>query len=227
VVRALRGFLIDLLLSGVASALGWHPVYAFFVAHSNTLYWSVGGVHIAFVSFVVVQAVFGNTRGADLIEKTQGKAHERLYVWSMVGTTCTSFIVPFACPLVFASGINMGFSMAVLFAPFAALMGTFSMALIPSMRKRDIKIWSPFASVGGRIVIGALSTVYLALLEATMFLCIESSSQAKDVMVVAGLFLSYLPVRLFLFYNVTASEERAEVASIFASFCFVGVQLAI
>jgi hypothetical protein len=222
----LRGFVVDVILAGVAGALGWHPVYDFLHAHAKLVYWGGGSLHIALISVLCVQMLFGNTKGADLIGQQQGPLHERLYVWSTVLTSCTSFCAPFVCGLMLPVSGSLAFAMAIVFAPWLALFGTMSLALIPALRRTDPKIPNPLASSVGRVAIGAAITVYLALEETTLFMCAESGEKASGVAVFFGLFLTYLPVRLFLFYNVTATAHRAEVASIFASFAFLSVEVA-
>ena len=118
-------------------------------------------LHIVLSAFLMVQTMVGNARGADLILRAQGPAHERAYVWSTVLTLGCGFILPFTAPLVMPVTTNVTLAIGVVFAPLAGL----------------------------------------------------------------GLLLSYLPLRLFVFYNVTRSESRVEVVSLAASFVFLCVQV--
>jgi hypothetical protein len=228
-LRALRDFAIDLGLSGVAGALGWHPVFDYLSEHRRLVYWGVGGLHIGLISLIGFMALVGNTRASDL-HTQRGSIHERLDTWSLVLTVCASFIVPFVCALFIGGGGNEAFAMAVLFAPFASTFGVMMLLLVliqvrPNVTRKDIKVPNPFASVVGRTAIGAAVLAYLALQETTLFLCVASGAKASGVSAFLGFFLSYLPVRLFLFYHVTDSRQRSEVISIFLSVGFLGVQL--
>lgn len=120
--------------------------------------------------------------------------------------------------------------MGVVFAPFCSTFGLVMVGLVvvqlrPNLALKNLKVPNPFASVAGRWAIGAAVIAYLALLETTLFFCVASGKNASGVSALLGFFLSYLPVRLFLFYHVTDSTDRAEVVSIFLSVGFVGVQL--
>lgn len=100
--RALRGFAIDLGLSGVAGALGWHPVYDYLSEHRGLVYWGVGSIHMGLISLIAFMALVGNTKASDLISSQRGSLHERLDTWSLVLTICASFVVPFVCGLLSA-----------------------------------------------------------------------------------------------------------------------------
>lgn len=229
-LHSLRGFAIDLGLSGVAGALGFHPVYDYLSSHRSVVYWGVGWLHIGLISLIGFMALVGNTKASDLMTAKRGTLHERLDTWSLVLTICASFVVPFVCGLFIGGGSNELFAMAVLFAPFASTFGVMLVGLVliqrnPKLAQKDFKVPNPFASVGGRVAIGAAVIAYLALQETTLFLCVASGKNVSGLCAALGFFLSYLPVRLFLFYHVTDSRDRAEVASIFLSVAFLGVQL--
>lgn len=223
-MRRWSGFLVDLALAGVAGALGWHPVWTFLHAHPEVVYWGCGALHIALIPLFFSQIIGGHAKSDDLLRKTDG--HSRAWVWSTVGVMGTSFIVPFACSLMMRVHLNLAFSMIVLFVPAMSFLGPGMMVLsIPKLATRDVKIPDLLGPAIPRTIVTLLTAAYLALQESTMFLAAESKQSVAPLLVFLGLFLSYLPVRLFLFY-ATATDRR-ELVSVLASFAFVGLQLAV
>jgi hypothetical protein len=223
-LAAFRGFLIDLALSGVAGVAGWHPLRDWLAAHPSFVYWAGGGLHIALIPSLILLTMFGSTRTADFLTQNRTSGHERAFVWSMVGTYGTSFIVPFACALMLQSDTSLAFSMATVFAPAAGFLGPmFWVLLFPKTAQRDIKLPNPFASSVGRAVVAIVMALYLVLQEATLFMCSASPQRVSGLLTALGFFLSYVPIRLFLFY--TTASDRRELASLVASLAFVGVQL--
>ena len=224
--RALRGFLVDLLLAAAAAALRWHPVYDFFEAHPALVYWGVGLVHIAVAPVLAMHGVTGGREAQDLVQSRQGIVHGRLYRASFVAVLTTSFFVPFLCALPLPVRHNTPFSVAVFFAPYAFVGVVF---LSPLGAGLDAYRRTRFLFLGGsgRHVLGAVLMVYLALMECTMFLCVESREPATLLAVLLGLVLSYLPTRLIVFYGVTESQSRAEVLSLVLSTAFLAAQLVV
>jgi hypothetical protein len=209
----------------VAAAFGWHPVWSYLHAHPGVVYWGGGALHIALIPTLILLTMFGNLRSADMITQNGTSAHERAFVWSMIGAYGTSFIVPFACALLLPGEKNIAFSMAVVFAPVAGFMGPVLFVLMfPRVAQRDFKLPNPFASRIGSALMTIVIAVYLMLEETTLLFATESSQQAAGVMTALGFLLAYVPMRLFLFY-ATATDRR-EVVSLLASALFVGAQLA-
>jgi hypothetical protein len=224
-VRALRGFVVDLLLAAAAGALRWHPVYDFFQAHPALVYWGVGLVHIAVAPVLAMHGVSGGREAQDLVRERQGIVHGRLYRASFVAVLTTGFCVPFLCALTLPVRHNTPFGVAVFFAPYAFVAVVFLSPLgagIAAYRRTRFLFLER-----GRLVLGAVLMVYLALMECTMFLCVESREPASLVAALLGLVLSYLPTRLIVFYGVTQSQSRAEVLSLVLSTAFLAAQLVV
>ncbi|MGZ5970321.1 MAG: hypothetical protein ACXWP4_21775 [Polyangiales bacterium] len=220
----LRGFLLDLALAGVAGALGWHPVWSFLRAHPEVVYWGCGSLHIALIPLFFSQILGGHAKTDDFLNKDDG--HARAWTWATVGVMVTSFVGPFGCSLVMPVTLNLAFSMAVLFAPFFSFMGPMLAVLIfPKIATRDVKIPNLLGHWLPRTIVTLLTAAYLALQESTMFLASESKQEVAGLLVFLGLFLAYLPVRLFLFY--ATAVDRRELVSVLASFAFVTFQLTV
>jgi hypothetical protein len=216
--------LIDLALSGVAGIWGWHPVRDWLAAHPGVVYWGGGGMHIVLIPSFILLTIFSDMKTSDFLKQNHPSGHERAFVWSMLGTYCTSFIVPFACALTLHADTSIAFSMVTLFAPVAAFLGPmFFVLTFPRRAQKDFKIPSPFRSPVGSAIVTLAIAIYLMLQEATLFMCAESSRQVSGLLTALGFFLSYIPIRLFLFY--TTASDRRELASVVASFGFVGLQL--
>ena len=225
-LRALRGFVVDLLLAAAAGALRLHPVYDFFQAHPALVYWGVGVVHIMVAPVLAMHGISGGREAQDLVRDRQGVVHGRLYRASFVAVLTTSFFVPFLCALPLPVRHNMPFAVAVFFAPYAFVAVVMFSPLGATMavyrRTRFL-----FQVGRGRLVLGAVLMIYLALMECTMFLCVESREPATLVAALLGLVLSYLPSRLIVFYGVTESQSRAEVVSLVLSTAFLAAQLVV
>jgi hypothetical protein len=169
--------------------------------------------------------MFGGLRSSDILREQRSSGHERAFIWSMIGAYGTSFIVPFACALMLPGDHNLGFSMAVVFAPAAGFLAPMMFVLVfPRAAQRDFKLPNPFEYRLGAVAMTLAIAAYLALEEMTLFLCAESSQQVAGLLATLGFFLAYVPMRLFLFY-ATATDRR-EIASLVASALFVGFQLA-
>lgn len=223
-----RGFLVDLVLAAAAAALRLHPVYGFFQEHPAVAYWGVGLAHIAIAPILTMHAFTGGSQARDLALSHEAPVHGRVYRASFVAVLTTSFFVPFLCaralPVAQSDAFSVAFSVAVFFAPYIFVALVFAprdLGLAVSRRTGFL-----FDTRGGRLVLGVALMVYLVLMEATMFLCVESSEPARFVAAFLGLVLSYLPIRLIVFYVVTKSESRAEVVSLLLSTGFLAAQIA-
>lgn len=223
-LRALRGFIVDLVLAGAAAALRFHPLYAFFQEHPAVVYWGVGLAHIAIAPVLTMHAFGGGRRTRDLVPSGEGAIHGRVYRAALVAVLTTSFFVPFLCALTLRVAQNRAFSAAVFFAPYvfvALVMAPRDIGLVALRRTKFL-----FEARAGRVVLGVALTIYLVLMEATMFLCAESREPASLLAALLGIVLSYLPIRLVIFYVATKSETRAEVVSLVLGTSFLAAQIA-
>lgn len=222
-LRLFRSFLVDVVLAAAAASLRLHPVYGFFKEHPEVAYWGVGIAHIVIAPFLVMHAFTGGRQARDLTQAGQGPIHGRAYRASFVAALTTSFFVPFLCARALPVAQSNAFSVAVFFAPYVFVALAFAPGDLGLKAFRRTKfLWD---TRGGRLVLGVAMTLYLVLMESTMFLCVESTEPARLVVALLGLVLSYLPIRLIVFYGVTMSESRAEVVSLFLSTAFLAAQL--
>jgi hypothetical protein len=214
---------VDLVLASAAAALRWHPVSDFVHERPAVVYWGVGLAHIAIAPMLTMHAATGGREARDLILDRQGRLHGSVFRAAFGAVLTTSFVVPFVCARALPVQQAAALSVAVFFAPYAFVALVFAPLRVGRALSRRTQVL--FDTRGGRIVLGALLMVYLVLMESTMLLCVESQQAATLLAALVGLVVSYLPVRLIVFYMVTRSESRAEVVSFLLGAAFVAAQL--
>jgi hypothetical protein len=221
-----HSFALDVALLAVTMLLPWDPVHDWLSHHQTTLHWCVGITHIVYVPFMLLQLVNGPSRAGEVLFSPQEQPHSRPIAWVSVLFLCTSFMVPFVVGLPLGRDLGLGVNLSFVFGPFVLL----GLAMWASLRLEARIGYQAATAFFARPIWGVATFVltwgYLTTLESTLFVTMGLGGIWSGGLCATAAILSYLPVRLFVFYfRSTESRDMALLWIAFGHF-FIRLMLA-
>lgn len=222
---ARHNLVLDIALFAVAAVLPFHPVFSWLDGHREILYWAAGSVHLAFVPFMLVQQVCGTSRSGEVLLSNERSPRSTLMAWISVLFFATSFIVP----AIFSMGVvhrpSMGGTLVFVLGPYALLGAGFWFVLRLEKRVSYHRVTELFAAPALAWATALLGWAYLTLTETVLFVAAASGGVWGGGLAFAAAFVSYLPVRLFVFFF--RSTDTAELTLLGVTFGHLLLRLAL
>lgn len=227
-LRALRtrhNLLLDITLFLGAAVLPFHPVFSWLDGHRDVLYWAAGSAHLVCVPLMLVQQICGSSRSGAVVLSNERSPLAKAMVWVTVLFFGTSFIVPVVFSLGVVHGPSLGGMMLFLFGPYVLLVAGIALVLRLERRVGYHRVTELFAAPWLAWATTLLGGAYLALTETVLFVAAASGGVWGGGMAFGAAFLSYLPVRLFVFFF--RSTDKAELALLCVTFGHLLLRLAL
>jgi hypothetical protein len=219
------GVLADLVLFVWAALCPYHPVEDWLMRHKSFVYWSMGGVHLAIIPWLVLWYVLtSDVRGTRLQHGVFGSEESplgKVFLWSFMLFVVCSWMIPIFLGFSLHAGTSVSY-FTFLFGPYA-LLGIAGAGLVHLDKRKNYALSrqgaqpSPWAQRATFLIVGS----YLCLTETSLFCIMMGRRVLSDTADNAGLCIaltavSYVPTRLALFQ--VHAKSRLEFATLTIAF---------